>query len=64
MTNSTPIQTSFQKELAAEKAHLTALLAETPTKRECEIANHRIEDIDMESKIDGWLSSKSLKPPE
>ena len=58
------IQTSRQKKLATEKRQLKTLLEDHPTPKQRVSAKQRIEDIEVESKVDGWLASKNLQPPK
>jgi len=55
-------QTSFQKELAAERVNLQVLLDDHPTPRQREAAEKRIIEIDAESKVDGYLAARDLQP--
>jgi len=48
----------------SERKHLKALLENYPTPTQKTSAAERIDEIDNELKIEGYLSSKFLQPPE
>jgi hypothetical protein len=64
MTPNEPVRNPRQNELALEKKHLRVLLDDDPTPKQRTAAEHRIEEIEVESEINGWLSSQGLQPPK
>lgn len=63
MGSKDPIQNVNQKTLAAKKAELAALRDTLPAGRRRSGIQLKINDIDLESRVEGWLSSKDLRPP-
>ena len=57
-------QTARQQELALERTKLQDILKDDPTDKERKRASKRLANVDAESKRDGYLASKCLKPPE
>jgi len=52
-----------QSAMANERRRLAALLEDDPTPKERACAIKRVADIDAEVRMDGYLSSKDLRPP-
>ncbi len=57
-------QTQKQKKLEKERSNLQRLLDDHPTVKQRDAAEMRISDINVNIKIDGWVSSKGLNPPK
>lgn len=54
----------FQERLADEAAHYSKLAANTPPGQQRELYLRRARQADTAARIDGWLKSPGLRPPE
>lgn len=64
MGSKDPIQNTRQKELTAKKAELVKLRDSLPFGRHRSGIQLKMDNIDLELKVDGWLYSKNLQPPK